>query len=132
MKPLFHPAAEDITVEGILHALADPVRLNIFAQLATASCPLTCSPFLEVDGRPVPKSTLSQHFRVLREAGLVRSERRGVEMHNTVRFGDLQPRFASLLQAILEAHEGQTAQRQPKLARRRRQAMVGGPRPAPG
>ena len=52
--------------EGILHALADPVRLHIFAQLATAHSALTCSPFLEVDGRPVPKSTLSQHFRGLR------------------------------------------------------------------
>ena len=129
MKPLFHPAAEDITVEGILHALADPVRLHIFAQLATADSPLTCSPFLEVDGRPVPKSTLSQHFGGLREAGLVRSERKGVEMHNTVRFEDLQPRFAPLLQAILEAHQAQTKDHP---ARKGRRAKVTGSRPAPG
>ena len=117
MKPLFHPAAEDITVEGILHALADPVRMHIFAEIAAAGGPLTCSPFLEVDTRPIPKSTLSQHFRVLREAGLIRSERKGVEMHNSVRHEDLHPRFTALLQAIVQAHKEQVAR---DAARRRR------------
>ena len=93
MKPLFHPAAEDITVEGILHALADPVRMHIFAEIAAAGGPVTCSPFLEVGMRPIPKSTLSQHFRVLRDAGLVYSERKGVEMHNVARLEELHPRF---------------------------------------
>jgi DNA-binding transcriptional ArsR family regulator len=109
MKPLFHPSAEDITVEGILHALADPVRMHIFAEICAAGGPLTCSPFLEVDMRPIPKSTLSQHFRVLRDAGLVRSERKGVEMHNVARLEDLHPRFTTLLQAIVQAHKAQVA-----------------------
>jgi DNA-binding transcriptional ArsR family regulator len=109
MKPLFHPAAEDITVEGILHALADPVRMHIFAEIAAAGGPLTCSPFLEVAMRPVPKSTLSQHFRVLRDAGLIRSERKGVEMHNVARLEDLHPRFTPLLQAIVASHKEQVA-----------------------
>jgi DNA-binding transcriptional ArsR family regulator len=109
MKPLFHPAPEDITVEGILHALADPVRVHIFAEIAAAGGPLTCSPFLEVGMKPIPKSTLSQHFRVLREAGLVRSERKGVEMHNVARLEDLHPRFTALLQAIVQAHKDQVA-----------------------
>jgi DNA-binding transcriptional ArsR family regulator len=121
MKPLFHPAAEDITVEGILHALADPVRMHIFAEISAAGGPLTCSPFLEGGPRPIPKSTLSQHFRVLREAGLVRSERKGVEMHNVARLEDLHPRFTPLLQAIVQAHKAQVARdsrRKPKPAKR--------------
>jgi DNA-binding transcriptional ArsR family regulator len=117
MKPISHPAAEDITVEGILHALADPVRMHIFAEIGAAGGPLTCSPFLEVGMRPIPKSTLSQHFRVLREAGLILSERKGVEMHNVVRHGDLHPRFTTLLQAIVQAHKEQVAR---DAARRRR------------
>jgi DNA-binding transcriptional ArsR family regulator len=120
MKPLFHPAAEDITVEGILHALADPVRMHIFAEIAAAGGPVTCSPFLEVGLRPIPKSTLSQHFRVLRDAGLIRSERKGVEMHNFVRHEDLHPRFTSLLQAIVQSHKDQVARdarRRPKPAK---------------
>jgi len=34
MRPLFHPSIEDVTVEGILHALSDPVRVAIFADIA--------------------------------------------------------------------------------------------------
>jgi DNA-binding transcriptional ArsR family regulator len=77
MRPLIHPSIEHITVEGILHALADPVRVAIYVELASSACPNICSNFLQVSDRHIPKSTLSQHFRALREAGLVRSERRG-------------------------------------------------------
>jgi DNA-binding transcriptional ArsR family regulator len=119
VKPLFHPSAEDITVEGILHALSDPVRVRIFAEIAKADCPQTCSAFLEVYEKAVPKSTLSQHFKVLREAGLVRSERRGVELHSTPRHDDLHDRFGRLITAIIDAHTAQTERaHHPKRSRR--------------
>lgn len=108
MAHLFHPAAEDITLEGILHALADPVRVRIFAEISKADQACTCSEFLKVCDKPVPKSTLSQHFRVLREAGLIRSERRGVELHNTPRHADLRERYGKLISEILDAHAEQT------------------------
>jgi len=107
MRPLFHPAASDITVEGILHALSDPVRVHIFAKIANANGPQTCSAFLEVSDKVVPKSTLSQHFNVLRQAGLIRSERKGVEMLNTARHDELHERFGALIMAIIEAHAAQ-------------------------
>ncbi|WP_213993417.1 helix-turn-helix domain-containing protein [Sodalis sp. dw_96] len=107
MRPIVHPAASDITVEGILHALADPVRARIFVEIARAGCPQTCSAFLEVSDRVVPKSTLSQHFKVLREAGLIRSVRKGVEMYNMPRDDDLHERFGTLITAIIEAHTAQ-------------------------
>jgi DNA-binding transcriptional ArsR family regulator len=112
MKPLFHPSVDDITVEGILHALSDPVRVQIFAEIAKANCPQTCSAFLELSERAVPKSTLSQHFKVLREAGLIRSERKGVELHNTPRHGDIHERFGKLIMAIIDAHAAQTRRMQ--------------------
>ena len=118
MRPLSHPAAEDISVEGILHALADPVRMHIFAEIAAAGGPLTCSPFLEVDMRAVPKSTLSQHFKVLRDSGLIRSERKGVEMRSVVRSEDLGARFGPLIGAIVDAHQAQGTRER----RRRRSA----------
>ena len=111
MRPLLHPAIEDITVEGILHALSDPVRAAIYAELAGSGCAATCSNFLQVSDRDIPKSTLSLHFRALREAGLVRSERRGVEMHNTSRCKEIEQRFPGLLPAILRAHSVQAAGR---------------------
>src|SRR5271156_6539358 len=107
MRPLFHPPIEDVTVEGILYALSDPVRGAIFYDLATSTCPYNCSNFLNVTEKKIPKSTLSHHFKALREAGLIRAERRGVEMHNTSRCPEIETRFPGLLAAILNAHKAQ-------------------------
>jgi DNA-binding transcriptional ArsR family regulator len=98
---------EDVPLEAILHALSDPVRAAIFAQIASATCPQTCSAFLQVEDRAIAKSSLSQHFKVLREAGLIHSERRGVEMHNTARCIEVEARFPGLLPAILNAQAAQ-------------------------
>lgn len=104
MRPLFHPSIEDITVEGILHALSDSTRVAIFAEIAGAGCPQTCSTFLKVSNRKIPKSTLSQHFKALREAGLIRSERHGIEMQNTSRCTEIDRRFSGLIGSIVNAH----------------------------
>src|SRR4029077_16686063 len=100
MKPLFHPAIEDVSVEGILHALSDPVRVAIFADIAGSAGSQTCSTFLKVREKAIPKSTLSQHFKVLRESGLIRGERQGVEMRNVSRCAEIDVRFPGLIQAI--------------------------------
>ena len=105
MRPLFHPAAGDISVEGILHALSDPVRVQILAEIARSECPKICSNFLIVQNRPLAKSTLSQHFKILREAGLIRSVRKGVEMHNTTRCPEIGPRFGAMIAAIMAAYQ---------------------------
>jgi DNA-binding transcriptional ArsR family regulator len=108
MKPLSHPAAEDVTVEAILHALSDPVRVAIYAEIVGSACPQNCSAFLQVRDQTIPKSTLSQHFKTLREAGLIRSERRGVEMHNTSRCDEIQERFPGLVMAVVNAYKTQS------------------------
>jgi DNA-binding transcriptional ArsR family regulator len=104
MRPLIHPALDDITVEGIMHALSDPVRVAIYADIVNSGCSQNCSAFLNVRDKDVPKSTLSQHFKTLREAGLIRSERQGVEMHNTSRCKEIETRFPGLIPAIVGAH----------------------------
>lgn len=109
MRPLFHPALEEITVEGILHALSDPVRVAMYADIVAQECPQSCSNFLTVSDQAIPKSTLSQHFKILREAGLIRSERHGVEMHNVSRCPELEQRFPGLIRAIVTAHTIQSA-----------------------
>src|SRR6202021_3187445 len=103
MRPLFHPSIEEITVEGILHALSDPVRLAIYADIVRQERSQNCSTFLTGSDRTIPKSTLSQHFRELREAGLIRGVRRGVEVHNTSRCTELEQRFPGLIRAIVHA-----------------------------
>jgi DNA-binding transcriptional ArsR family regulator len=109
MRPLFHPSVEDVTVEAILHALSDPVRVAIYADIVGQQCSQNCSNFLKVSDKAIPKSTLSQHFKALREAGLIRGERRGVEMHNTSRCAEIDKRFPGLIRAIVTAHNIQLA-----------------------
>jgi DNA-binding transcriptional ArsR family regulator len=109
MRPLFHPSIQDVTVEGVLHALSDPVRVAIFIEIVAQGCPQTCSNFLTVSEKPIPKSTLSQHFKILREAGLIRSERHGVEMRNISRCAELDQRFPGLIATIVKAHTIQSA-----------------------
>jgi DNA-binding transcriptional ArsR family regulator len=104
MRPLIHPSIDDVTVEGILHALSDPVRVAIYADIVGSSCSQTCSNFLKVSEKAIPKSTLSQHFKALREAGLIRGERVGVEMRNTSRCTEIEKRFPGLIMAIVKAH----------------------------
>jgi DNA-binding transcriptional ArsR family regulator len=115
MRPLSHPSIQDVTVEGLLYALSDPVRVQIFRSIASSECSQTCSAFLKVQDRVLPKSTLSQHFKILREAGLIRSERKGVELHNTTRCAELREKFGAMVGGILEAYGRQeTARRRTK------------------
>jgi DNA-binding transcriptional ArsR family regulator len=109
MRPLFHPSIQEVTVEGILHALSDPVRVAIYADIVAQECPQSCSNFLKVSDKAIPKSTLSQHFKILREAGLIRSARHGVEMQNESRCTELEQRFPGLIRAIVAAHNIQSA-----------------------
>ena len=107
MKPIVHPPLDAITLEGIFHALSDPARAAIFANIALSQCPQNCTAFAQISDRPIPKSTLSQHFNALREAGLIRSERRGIEMHNISRCDELEQRFPGLIPSILTAYKKQ-------------------------
>ena len=114
MRPITHPHIKDVTVEGILHAFSDPVRVMIYAEIALAECPQRCSNFLNVKGKDLPKSTLSQHFKILREAGLIRSEKNGVTMQNTTRCVELKERFGELVPTILGAYLQQDKKRKSK------------------
>jgi DNA-binding transcriptional ArsR family regulator len=109
MRPLFHPDVEDVPVEAILHALSDPARVAIYVKIVEQECSQNCSAFVHLREKAIPKSTLSQHFKILREAGLIRGERRGVEMHNTSRCAEVEQRYPGLLASIVKAHEIQLA-----------------------
>lgn len=105
MRPLYHPPIEEITVQGILNALADPVRARIVIGLLGSEYAKNCTTFRNVNDTPLPKATLSKHFAILRESGLIRSERKGVELHNHVRDKELLPKFGAMIEAILQAYQ---------------------------
>lgn len=105
MRPLLHPSIDDIRPEAILHALADPARAAIFANITRAGMVQACTAMACLGDRVIPKSSLSAHFKVLREAGLIRSERQGVEMRNTSRWDEVEARYPGLLPSVIRAYE---------------------------
>ncbi|QUQ65054.1 ArsR/SmtB family transcription factor [Kutzneria sp. CA-103260] len=93
-----HPATADISLAAVMHALSDPARLAIVGQLAA------------IDGEPcgdvdldLHKSTISHHYRVLREAGLTLTTVEGRTRVVRLRRDDLETRFPGLLTAVLNA-----------------------------
>ncbi|WP_222931859.1 ArsR/SmtB family transcription factor [Sphingomonas sabuli] len=104
---MLHPPADALRAEAILHALADPERAAIFAEIAGSECVERCSNLADTGNRVIPKSSLSQHFKILREAGLIRSERQGVELRNYSRCSEIDERFPGLLKSILSAYQSQ-------------------------
>ena len=97
---LDHPGADEIELGDVLHALSDPMRLRIVADLSDG-VERTCKSF----DLPVVKSTCTHHFRVLREAGVIRQRLEGTTKLNSLRREDLDGRFPGLLDAVLEAAE---------------------------
>jgi DNA-binding transcriptional ArsR family regulator len=93
-----HPGADELELAGVLHALSDPIRLRIVAELAPGD-ERSCSSFK----LPVVKSTCTHHFRVLREAGVIRQRCEGKTRLNSLRRDDLESRFPGLLDAVLGA-----------------------------
>lgn len=91
-----------MTLESVLYALADPIRLEIIKTISGFGCGVNCSNAAPAD---LPKSTQSHHFQILREAGLIRSERRGTEVVNTVRCTEIEKRFPGVVSAIIKASE---------------------------
>lgn len=105
MKQFVHPSKEDITLTGVLGALADPMRLRILKSLMKEAGCQSCS-----EAAPCPdmaKSTLSHHFRILREAGLIRTIKRGVENRNTLRLDEINELFPGLLKTVLKCQDKQ-------------------------
>jgi len=88
----------ELSLREVLHALADPVRLEIVRQLDEAG-EKACGMF----GIDMPKSSLSHHFRILRKSGVIVSETQGTIIMNRLRRKDLEARFPGLLKSILAA-----------------------------
>ena len=94
-----HPECSEIDLAAVLHALSDPMRLRIVADLADDGGERTCSSF----SLPIVKSTCTHHFRVLREAGVIRQRVVGTKRVNSLRREELDDRFPGLLDSILRA-----------------------------
>lgn len=98
MRNLYHPRIDELSLPDVLHALSDPVRLNVVTSLAERG-EQPCSA-LEAT---VSKSTLSHHFKVLREAGVTYTRVDGTHRLVSLRRGELEERFPGLLDCVIDA-----------------------------
>ncbi len=98
LEELPHPAREELELATVLRALSVPIRLRIVSMLASGVERTCCSFDL-----PVVKSTGTHHFRVLREAGVIRQRVDGKTRLSALRREDLDARFPGLLDAVLRA-----------------------------
>ncbi|MHC0432398.1 ArsR/SmtB family transcription factor [Streptomyces sp. O3] len=96
--PLPEPAVEELRLEVVMAALSDPLRMGIVRRLLLDSEDFdhSCSWF----GLDRPKSSLTHHFRVLRDAGVTRQRQYGLERRSQVRIDDLNARFPGLLELV--------------------------------
>jgi DNA-binding transcriptional ArsR family regulator len=95
---LHHPERSEIELPAVLHALSDPHRLEIVRRLDDEG-PRPCGTF----GFEISKSTMTHHFRTLREAGVIEQVRDGTTKLTSLRRDDLDARFPGLLDAVLNA-----------------------------
>jgi DNA-binding transcriptional ArsR family regulator len=120
MRLLYHPDRKDISLAGVLYALGDPVRLAIVKRLAASGelpcCALDCAiaDTTSLSPKPIAKSTMSHHFRILRESGVLYSRKEGTQLINSLRRHDLDELFPGLLDAVLQSVCEDAASRQTK------------------
>src|ERR1700761_8151529 len=93
------PDRDEIDLSAVLHALSDPQRRGIVAELAASEAPRPCSAFAP----NISKSTRTHHFRVLREAGLIEQWKEGTSKMSKLRTDDVDARFPGLLDSVLES-----------------------------
>ncbi len=98
MRALHHPRVDELELADVLHALSDPVRLEIVRLLADEK-ERPCS---AVEAK-VAKSTLSHHFKVLREAGVTHTRVNGTHRYVSLRRDELEDHFPGLLESVLKA-----------------------------
>lgn len=104
MDRFIHPNLNDVPLASVLHALSDPTRLAIVRAL-DCDCGqkgkgLACN-LAAPEG--LPRATMSNHFTILRGAGLIESRKEGTNVINRLRREDVDARFPGLLDAVIGA-----------------------------
>lgn len=88
-----------VSLDAVLQALADPVRLEMVRRLAAADGDLPCGGLYE----DVAKSTASYHFTLLRESGLLEQYVVGNRKFNHLRTDEVEVVLPGVLTSVLAA-----------------------------
>jgi DNA-binding transcriptional ArsR family regulator len=96
-EKIAHPDVSALDLATIMHAVGDPLRLDI-VRLLGDDRPRPCSEVSSAMGLPV--STCSYHLRLLREAGVTRTRAEGTQRFISLRRDDLEERFPGLVEVL--------------------------------
>ncbi|HEY0815483.1 MAG TPA: helix-turn-helix domain-containing protein [Pseudonocardia sp.] len=101
--PARHPDRDQIVLEDVLVALGHPIRLRIVEALGALppGGEQACGSIL--GDNSVGKSTLTHHWRVLRDSGVINQRPSGRENQLSLRRADLDARFPGFLDTVLNA-----------------------------
>jgi DNA-binding transcriptional ArsR family regulator len=102
VSELHHPDPAELDLASLLHALSDPMRLEIVRNLAEVD---SCS--CKAIELPVSKATASHHFKVLRLAGVIAQHDEGTRRISRLRRDELEQRFPGLLESVLRAAQAE-------------------------
>nr|WP_042185221.1 helix-turn-helix domain-containing protein [Kibdelosporangium sp. MJ126-NF4]CEL16625.1 Transcriptional regulator, ArsR family [Kibdelosporangium sp. MJ126-NF4]CTQ89024.1 Transcriptional regulator, ArsR family [Kibdelosporangium sp. MJ126-NF4] len=94
-----HPDRDQIRIENVLLALGNPLRLGV-VRVLDGGGEHNCGSVLSVLD-VTSKSTMTHHWRVLRESGVIWQRPSGRENLVTLRRDDLDARYPGLIDAIL-------------------------------
>jgi ArsR family transcriptional regulator len=98
-EPLPQAGAEELA--GLFKAVADPMRLRLLSLIACHEGGESCVCDL-LDAFDVTAPSISYHLKILREAGLISSERRGTWVYYRVN-PDVMARMSAVLGTGLAA-----------------------------
>ena len=97
MEAIIHPKLKDVTLEQVLKALGDPVRISAVKQLlAMKGEEKVCGTF----EYSITKATFSHHLKILREAGLIRFRDEGTRRFVSLRMPEVKKRFPGLMEML--------------------------------
>jgi len=94
----YHPSSEQLRLDNVMVALGHPIRLAVIRVLADGA-EHSCGSILS----GISKSTLTHHWRVLRDAGVIFQRPSGRENLLKLRTKDLEARFPGLMASVLLA-----------------------------
>ncbi len=98
MREKKHPKIDQVELTDIMYALSDPARVEIVRAIAEAGHALSCG-VLTSDR---PKSSMSHHFKILRDSGIIETRIQGKEHFNSLRLSEIEKRFPGVLKSVIK------------------------------
>lgn len=93
------PKSPAATLEQVMKALGDPIRISVVKQLLRAQGEKACGTF----DHSITKATFSHHLKILEDAGIIQRRVEGTRKMVSLRTKELQKLYPGLVPLIIKA-----------------------------